>query len=574
VADPPDGFDFTPEQQTGFAKLPAQSATTTDQASSATLQPADQERLRQIDAQIQGRITTETGELADAKARLPQDDARAAQLDKDIAAQERAAADFAGHTPEMEADRVRWRPPVMDEKQVTTLGMLVLAMGLIGGVASRGNWQGVAASLTGALQGMVDGQKERAQRDWQLYETRFKEAIEHDKNTNKRFEDILRSKQLSINAMIREYGNAALEHQRDAELVASQERRLDQMYSTTQANARAIATVQAQHDRTGDTLRAAINTSPGGRQAALAEWGPGTKWLVGNGLAYGNPKLLMALKSSYTTPEAAATMEETAQFMRKNNIDPQAPWNAELSFHATQTVLRNVENRRIAVQRLTDSVQQIEHQIMVLTQKLNGQGMPAATATWQWMALHMGSDPEIVALRTLMWTAATQYTEATTMPGSNAQLHATVQQDMLNRFNSAYTLEQTRKLFQAVNTDIGAVRKALDRSTQETYAMQKSHSFSIPYEFFTHGHDGRTDAEERAIVNQVLAPGNFPENGYAHQPPPGYLPLGAAAAPPAAAAPVATAPAAAAPKRAAAASSASSSRGKISDEAAAERYHP
>jgi hypothetical protein len=541
-------FDFSTQQQAGFGQLPAQAATTADQDTTATITAEDKARLAQVEGQIQGRIGAESGELAADQAQLPEIEARKGLLDRDIAAREKEAADYAASPPQLEADKMRWRPPRIDEHQLTTFGMMIMAMGLIGGVASRGNWAGVTSSLTGALQGMVNGEQENAERAWKLYETQFKEAVEHDKTVNARFERVLKAKDMSINAMIREYSNLATQYDRAAERVASHERNLDQMYSTVQSNARAVAQIQAHHERNAVSLRAAI-ASPGGRAYTEAKWGPGAQWLMAGDMSGGNGRIFQMLHSRFTTPEAVQLVEDMAQYMQANGISANAIGDARLSYNATQSVLRVVENRRAGVQRLTDSIQQIEEAITRLTQKINGQGIPMANATWQWLGVHMASDPDVIALRTLMWTVATQYTEATTMPNSNAQLHATVQKDMVERFNSAYNLSQVRALFQAVNADIGQVKTALDSSVKETYANQAAHTFSIPYAFFTQGHDGRSQAQERQIQDDVIS--RIPGKNYVEEPPAGFAPLSGgppARTPTAPAAPTAATPKAAGPK--------------------------
>jgi hypothetical protein len=390
------------------------------------------------------------------------------------------------------------------------MGWMVLAAGLIGGAVSHGNWLGVGATMNGMMQGIITGDQDRYKRERENYETQFKEALEHDRAVQKQFDDILRSRNLTLNEMIRRSGQLAVQHGREDIRLQAQQRSVDRILEQLRATNTSLANIQRGHESFTWGLPNINSTNKGRQIGELNQFG---EWLVANNYVFGG-KVSSLVHSQYASREMFDVVNAIGQYFYENNINPSFITEQQLSVQAEQAVLKVVENRKAGVHRLTDSIKAVEAQIILLAGKVNKtHGASAANNSWQWISQHFGDDPDVIKLRTLMWTAATQYTEATTMPNSNAQLHATVQADMLERFNSGYNLKQIYGLFDGVNTDIGVVEKALDKSVAEVKAAAGQSKFVIPLALFA-----KQDPASIAARAEVAA--KYPEGGYDPDHPP------------------------------------------------------
>lgn len=142
-----------------------------------------------------------------------------------------------------------YKPTPIDPKDYQGFSMALIGMALIGGVASRGNWLGVNASLNGALTGFINGHHALADQEFKEYETKFKEAKAHDDRAQKEFEDILQNKQLSINSMLSQVKIAAAKYGREDIRQAAEQKSIDSIWKQVESTDHSLSTLQLQYER-------------------------------------------------------------------------------------------------------------------------------------------------------------------------------------------------------------------------------------------------------------------------------------------------------------------------------------
>jgi hypothetical protein len=149
------------------------------------------------------------------------------------------------------------KPPV-DAKEYQQLSMGLIAMALIGGVASKGNWMGASASLNGALKGYMEGNQQAAERDYKDYQTKFKEAQAKSAAEQKEFEDILQNKRLSINDMLTQIKVAAAKYGRDDVRAEAEQKSIDGIWKRVETMDATIARITDADQRQRNGLDAAL----------------------------------------------------------------------------------------------------------------------------------------------------------------------------------------------------------------------------------------------------------------------------------------------------------------------------
>lgn len=164
--------------------------------------------------------------------------------------------------------------PIIDAKDYEALSYGLIAMAMIGGVASQGKWLEVGATLNGALQGYLEGNELEAQKRYKDYDEQFKGAIAKEAQANREFEDILKDRHMRIGDQINAYRIVAAKYDRQDALSAAQSRSLDQMWRSIESRKTAMARLEESHERATQRLNTGRFTGENGDlMAALAERG-------------------------------------------------------------------------------------------------------------------------------------------------------------------------------------------------------------------------------------------------------------------------------------------------------------
>lgn len=146
--------------------------------------------------------------------------------------------------------------PVIDAKDYEALSYGLIAMAMIGGVASQGKWLEVGSTLNGALKGYLEGNELEAQKRYKDYDEQFKGAMAKEAQANREFEDILKDKHMRIGDQINAYRIVAAKYDRQDALAAAQSRSLDSMWRSIESRKTAMARLEESHERATEKLRA------------------------------------------------------------------------------------------------------------------------------------------------------------------------------------------------------------------------------------------------------------------------------------------------------------------------------
>ena len=173
-----------------------------------------------------------------------------AQFEEKIHAKMKELEDFPPFKPTQLPD---WMPkPLVNGDGFQKLSTSMIAMALIGGILSRGNWLGAGEMLNGAMQGYLDGNLARAKKDFQDYQTQYQKALDQDRQRHQEYLDVLENKKLTINEMLQEIQIKGARDRAEDLIAASKARSIDGLYHQLAARESAmsrIAMEQAKFDQ-------------------------------------------------------------------------------------------------------------------------------------------------------------------------------------------------------------------------------------------------------------------------------------------------------------------------------------
>jgi hypothetical protein len=92
---------------------------------------------------------------------------------------------------------------VVDKKNLSSAVFAIIGMSLIGAKGGRGNWKMAAAGIDGALKGYKEGSIVKYKEHLDTYKREYDQAIEKERESIKKYNDILKSKEYSINQKMR-----------------------------------------------------------------------------------------------------------------------------------------------------------------------------------------------------------------------------------------------------------------------------------------------------------------------------------------------------------------------------------
>lgn len=144
--------------------------------------------------------------------------------------------------------------PIINAKDYEALSYGLIAMAMIGGVASQGKWLEVSGTLNGALEGYMKGNIQVAQTRYEDFDQQFRGAMAKEQQANREFEDILKNKRMRIQDQISQYRIVAAKYDRQDALVAAQSRSLDAMWRSLESRKTSMFRLQESHDRATEAL--------------------------------------------------------------------------------------------------------------------------------------------------------------------------------------------------------------------------------------------------------------------------------------------------------------------------------
>ena len=354
---------------------------------------------------------------------------------------------------------------LFDPKSYQTFAFGLLGMALIGGSRGSDAWYATNAALTGAMKGFHEGQKEKADTAWKDYESKYKSAMDQQKTFDKRYEDTMSDRNKTIAQKLAEVKLIAAEQGRDDVRMAAESGSFDR--ALAQIRAGKMSTVKVEEAEGAVKMRKqqaeAIHSISSAGGGSLNQDG---QWLVQQTMLGGNTEYAKMVMSRYGAKTAAPLLNQLGAELKAANVDPRDLTKEKLTLAADKANLTQAGNRVAAVERLARSVQNIEQETLRLVAKMNSSQIPAANQTVNYFREKFGSG-ELAEMDRLMSALATQYQEAISMPGSNAQMHSTTLETALKNFNKDMPLSAFVGSLKGINYEMNATRQSLHQQVED-----------------------------------------------------------------------------------------------------------
>ena len=209
-------------------------------------------------------------------------------------------------------------------------------------------------------------------------------------------------------------------------------------------------------DGFGDTSGAPITTQDAYKIAAKYKMSPAA-FDQAVAAYHSSGELPTNVRSTKMVPLQNAIRDEVANKWPDFN-----PAMAKADFGSYKKALDANQLREEGVARATNMVKELEPQVLALAKKVNtGLFGMSGNATLNDLYRKYGNDPDVQELKNKMYSLSREYTVATTMPGSNAQMHVSHGADAEALANGNMPFTQLQGALRGINADI----KAAENST-------------------------------------------------------------------------------------------------------------
>jgi len=137
-------------------------------------------------------------------------------------------------------------------------------------------------------------------------------------------------------------------------------------------------------------------------------------------------------------------------------------------YKANEKALSNITTKVANIDRISNSVTTILPKITELSNKINTRfGGEFGNQTINDFISKYGDDKDVQELKTLVFAAGREYVEATTMPGSNAQMHTGAQETAQELMNGNMPMNKLAGSIKGMGTDISAVKTGAEQERQD-----------------------------------------------------------------------------------------------------------
>jgi hypothetical protein len=421
----------------------------------------DEVKRRQtaLDKSEQERLDREKGQLESAFA-------------EEKAADDKLLADFAaGQQAYREATRKlpEWQPkPIVKAEDYQNFSMMLMGLGLIFGTAFHGGWMETAGLMNGAMQGYLDGDLEKANKDWDDFQRHYQGQMDKVKAAQKEMEDVLYADNLTLNAKHRELEKLAAIQGNEAARAAAAQKSIDHLMSFADAQARAILSADTKYEAmvgNMNTAMARLRASYGATDLLTDHAKQAYDALLQ--ITGGKSDIVKALNSRFMRSASSPRFNEMIEGMMQAHPEWKSGAEAgrQLAQNSVQyqgeiAAFRQTLQREAGVARLTLAVQGLEEEAVKAAQQFG-------LYDQRWMNMPVNAlrdklgDADYTRFHNLIVAVARQYIEAITMPGSNAQLHASSQEIADHMISDDMTLSQIVGAFEAFNLEIASTGSAL-----------------------------------------------------------------------------------------------------------------
>lgn len=143
--------------------------------------------------------------------------------------------------------------PIVDPDDYSKLSAALVGIAMIAG-AKSGNWLAAASSLNGALQGHLEGNQDKADREWQKYQADYDKAVEQHREQQQEYLDVLNNKRLSINQKFDQWRMIASKYDDQQMLALARQKHYDAVTAAIMSKDEHIATLSVSKEKVDNAL--------------------------------------------------------------------------------------------------------------------------------------------------------------------------------------------------------------------------------------------------------------------------------------------------------------------------------
>ena len=412
---------------------------------------------RQLDPQVTGFLEAQKERnKRDMEQLKPFFDAQEAQLKAAQADVDKANAALPQYHP----------PPTIDPTDAQNIMFGFLAVALIAGTVGKGGWMRVTQNFNGAMEGLIQGNEERAKMYNEAYKTSFESSMAQLKSQQERFKDIVYATDVPINQILRRAEIQAKIDGSDEKLLLAQQGHIDKLRSSVAAMDRLADNLSIQNARIGEQIDVALLRIGQGRgmQGAggmnLDYYG---KWFVASLAAGGDKSMLVAATSRWASPLRAEVINTMGKEFFDQGMDPSRMLQAQITFAAQKTVQRLGQTREVFMARLQDALVGLEPVVKQAIYEANGLRPKAENTPINALLKEFGAGArtaKIAYANQLAYNMGVEYQTLALMPASNAQMHMGSQDRVDKMVKGDMSLAELDGFIKALNFEIGNNRKA------------------------------------------------------------------------------------------------------------------
>ncbi len=334
----------------------------------------------------------------------------------------------------------------MDPKEYESLSYGLIAMALIGGAVSHGNWLGASSALNGAMQGIVDGNHEKAKTEYERYQRDFKAAQEREAQADREYQDALGNRKLTINEQLAKLQSIASKYQQEDVLSATKTKSLQNTINQIESRRTQLLGVEQRHDAVASRITVQLNGQS--ERAARGKFTPeGSAFAAEYSRITGTPVSLYGGKAQIFNMLAA------------QGVDPAEMAANKGEFAAINTALRQQVSREAGIENITQQIQALEPDVIRLAKKVGLSESSLVNTPMNYLKSKLGS-ADLAQLKAELVAVSREYIRATTAPQSQGQLHVASQEMGEELLNSQMGVGQIIGSFRGINTDVATGRAA------------------------------------------------------------------------------------------------------------------
>lgn len=427
--------------------------------------PFGVEQMSQDIIRDEGMLSERQSQLFDRQAKIGE------EREKTLAPMEQAITQKLGEPmPERQkVDVPQFQPkPIVDAKEYENLSYGLIAMAMIGGVASKGKWLEVGEVLNGALDGYLKGNVQVAQKRYRDYDEMFKGAIAKENQANKEFEDILKNRELRIRDQINQYRITAAKYDRQDALAAAQSRSLDAMWRSLESRKSAVGRLEEMHDRTAMML-----SLQGGGESKLTP--EGEKYLVK--LQQTNqaiPRTRRGLRDDDTINRLGAA---DAKAVAAGETDIPA---SRAEFKANQAALTQLTKDLSAIKPFKEMLDVNAEIALDLGKKVVSTDSRLANKSLNWLKQNVGDNPDTAEYLAQMAFVQTEAARVLQNPRLVGQLTDTARHEMQSVVSGDMPLKATERVIRRIQQDGKNRIAAMERQADSLKQKMGSSGASAP----------------------------------------------------------------------------------------------